>query len=56
MEENNFIGLNLYESSVQLIGPVPPEYECIYFVGMFAILFMIVAVLLSPIIIFRRHR
>lgn len=47
--------LNLYESSVQLIGEVPPQYEIIYFVGMFAILFAIIIVVLSPIILLRRR-
>lgn len=48
--------LNLYENSVALIGPVPPQYECIYFVGMFAELFMIVCVILSPIIVLKGVR
>ena len=53
--ENSGTGLNLYQQTVDLIGPVPPQYECIYFVGMFAILFGMISVILAPIILFRRR-
>lgn len=45
--------MNLYENSKKLIGPVPPQYECIYFIGMIVFLFIVVAVILSPLILSR---
>lgn len=55
MENNIDTGLNLYQTTVELIGPVPAQYECIYFVGMFAILFGMISVILAPMILLRRR-
>lgn len=48
--------MNLYENAVKLIGPVPEQFECIYFIAMIALVFIIVIVCLSPIIVFRGFR
>ena len=48
-------GLDLYEQTVQLIGPVPEQYECMYFIGMIAILFAFISIVLFPYVIFRRR-
>lgn len=45
--------LNVYENTVQLIGPLPEQYHCIYFLGMIAYIFVIFAVVLSPLILLR---
>ena len=52
LEENSQGIMNLYENAKKLIGPVPPQYECIYFIAMIIFAFMVFAILLSPLILF----
>lgn len=47
--------INLYETAVEFIGEVPPQFEIIYFFGMIFLLIMIIIIFLSPFIIFKRR-
>lgn len=47
--------VDLYSTAVEFIGPVPPQYEIIYFFGMIALLVILVVIFLAPFIIFRRR-
>lgn len=48
--------MNLYENAVKLIGPVPEQFECIYFIAMIGFTFVVISLLLCPFILFRGVR
>lgn len=56
LEENSQGIMNLYENTVKLIGPVPKQFECIYFIGMILLSLIIFSIFLFPFILARSGR
>lgn len=56
LEENSKGIMNLYENAVKLIGPVPKQFECIYFIAMICFTFVVISLLFCPFILFRSVR
>jgi len=56
LEENSQGIMNLYENAKKLVGSVPPQFECIYFIVMIALILIILSVFLFPYVAFRGGR